>query len=129
MKVAVVTDDGESVSQHFGRARYYAVFEVDGERIVGKEMRSKAGHHTFAQESHSDSGLHGYEPHSQSKHETMAGTIEDCSALIAGGMGYGAYDFFKSLGIEVIATDVPDAEEAVKRYVKGELKDLRERLD
>jgi hypothetical protein len=26
MKIAVVTDDGENISQHFGRARYYAVF-------------------------------------------------------------------------------------------------------
>jgi len=128
MKVAVVTDDGNSVSQHFGRARYYAVFEVENGEVINKEMRSKEGHHTFMHEVHS-SGPHGYEPNSQSKHETMAEMIEDCSALIAGGMGYGAYEFFNSLGIEVIATDVPYAEEAVRKYIKGELRDLRERLD
>jgi len=43
MKVAVVTDDGESVSQHFGRARYYAVFEVDDGKIVGQRDEKQGG--------------------------------------------------------------------------------------
>ncbi len=39
MKVAVVTDDGKTFSQHFGRARYYQVYEIKdglnkGERIT-----------------------------------------------------------------------------------------------
>ncbi|BDC36638.1 MAG: dinitrogenase iron-molybdenum cofactor biosynthesis protein [Candidatus Methanoliparum thermophilum] len=130
IKVAVVTDDGKTVSQHFGRARYFAIFEVDDGDIINKEIRNKAGHHTFVKHDRFDnSGLHGYELHSQSKHNAIAQEIKDCNALIAGGMGYGAYEFFKSLGIDVIATDVPYAEEAVRRYVRGELIDLRERLD
>jgi len=44
-------------------------------------------------------------------------------------MGYGAYEFFKSQGIEVIITDVFDAEDAVKRYIQGELRNLREKPD
>lgn len=130
IKVAVVSDDGETVSQHFGRARYFAIFEIDDGKITGKEIRNKAGHHTFAESGHLDSlGRHGYEPHSQDKHATIAQSIEDCSVLIAGGMGYGAYEFFKSMGINVIATDVADAEDAVKKYLRGELRDLKERLD
>lgn len=130
IKIAVVSDDGETVSQHFGRARYFAIFEIDDGKITGKEIRNKVGHHTFAESGHLDSfGRHGYEPHSQDKHETMAQSIEDCSVLIAGGMGYGAYEFFKSMGINVITTDVADAEDAVKKYLRGELRDLKERLD
>jgi predicted Fe-Mo cluster-binding NifX family protein len=131
IKIAVVSDDGETVSQHFGRARYFAIFEIDDGKITGKEIRNKVGHHTFAEQGHlgTSGGLHGYEPHSQDKHETMAQSIEDCSVLIAGGMGYGAYEFFKSMRINVITTDVADAEDAVKKYLRGELRDLKERLD
>jgi predicted Fe-Mo cluster-binding NifX family protein len=46
VKIAAVTDDGETISQHFGRARYYKVYVVDDGTITGREMRDKAGHHT-----------------------------------------------------------------------------------
>ena len=130
MKIAVVTDDEENVSQHFGRAMYYEIFTVEGGKIVSKELRDKAGHRTFAQMEHlGTSDVHGYEPHSRGKHEKMVQTIEDCGVLIAGGMGYGAYEFFTSKNINVIATDVQRVEDAVDRYIRGELRDLRERLD
>ena len=52
MKVAVVTDDGKTISQHFGRASHYLVFTVVDSDIVGQELRDKAGHQQFAQEHH-----------------------------------------------------------------------------
>ena len=29
MKIAIITDDGKTISQHFGRANYYAVVTID----------------------------------------------------------------------------------------------------
>jgi predicted Fe-Mo cluster-binding NifX family protein len=58
----------------------------------------------------------------------MAEAIGDCDVLIAGGMGWGAYESLKGYGIRPIVTDMPDIREAVRRYLEGELPDLMERL-
>jgi predicted Fe-Mo cluster-binding NifX family protein len=130
MKIAAISDDGVTISQHFGRAPLYVVVTVEDGKIVSKENRDKAGHHTFGGEHHETAPgeRHGYDSGAQSRHATMARTIEDCQVLIAGGMGWGAYDSLKSRGIEALVTDVEDIEEAVNLYVQGKLPNLMERL-
>ena len=131
MKIAAISEDGSTISQHFGRALLYVVVAVEDGKIVGKETRAKTGHHTFAahQDAPSPPGeRHGYDAGSQAKHASMAETIADCQVLIAGGMGWGAYDSLKSRGIEPVVTDVESIEEAVKLYLAGKLPNLMERL-
>ncbi|MGA8903982.1 MAG: hypothetical protein WB661_03120 [Candidatus Bathyarchaeia archaeon] len=43
MKVALVSDNGKNVSQHFGRARYYVVVTVENGHEVNREVRDKLG--------------------------------------------------------------------------------------
>ena len=131
MKIAAITEDGNTVSQHFGRAPYYTVVTVEDGKIVSKEKRDKAGHHTFA--AHESEHLapgerHGYDADSQAKHATMAQPLADCKVLLAGGMGWGAYDSLKNAGIEVVVTDVKNIDEAVRLYLQGKLPNLMERL-
>jgi predicted Fe-Mo cluster-binding NifX family protein len=131
MKIAVISEDGANISQHFGRAPYYVVLTVEGNEIVDSETRPKAGHHTFAAQGHPRLGpgeRHGYDAGSEAKHRSMAEAIADCEVLIAGGMGWGAYESLKGYGIRPIVTDMPDIREAVRRYLEGELPDLMERL-
>ncbi len=131
MKIAAISEDGTTVSQHFGRAPYYLVVTVENGKVVNKEKRDKAGHHTFAAGQHPDTALgerHGYDAGAQSRHATMAQSIDDCQVLIAGGMGWGAYESLKSHGIETIVTDVQNIEEAVRLYVDSKLPNLMERL-
>jgi len=132
LKIAAVSDDGVHISQHFGRASYYVVLTVEGNEIVDSETRPKAGHHSFAAQGHrrlAPGERHGYDAGSQAKHQSMADIIADCEVLIAGGMGWGAYESFKGYGIRPIITDVGDIHEAVLRCVEDNLPDLRERLD
>jgi predicted Fe-Mo cluster-binding NifX family protein len=131
MKIAVVTDDEKTVCQHFGRAQYYMVFNVENGKITGKERRDKMGHRHFAShesEHGAAGGPHGYDADSQKKHASMAEAIKDCQVLIAGGMGMGAYDSMKSYNIEPIVTDVASVEEAARLYAEGKLINLRDRL-
>jgi len=131
MKIAAVSDDGVSVSQHFGRAQYYVVVTTEDGQITASEMRPKAGHHTFAAQGHAPLApgeRHGYDPGSQEKHRAMAETIADCEVLIAGGMGWGAYESLRAGGIRTIITDLSDIREAVFRLLAGDLPDLMERL-
>lgn len=131
MKIAVITDDGKTISQHFGRAALYAVITVEDGKVVKKETRSKMGHQHFAGDEnheHLPGQSHGFDADSQSKHATMAQPISDCQVLIAGGMGMGAFQSIKSYNIEPIITDVRSVDEAVKLYVEGKLPNLLGKL-
>jgi predicted Fe-Mo cluster-binding NifX family protein len=131
MKIAAISDDGISISPHFGRAPYYVVVTVEGGQMVESEVRPKAGHHLFAAQGHphlAPGERHGYDAASQAKHRLMAETISDCEVLIAGGMGWGAYESLKASGIRPIITDLTDIREAVLRLLGGDLPDLMERL-
>jgi len=130
-KIAVISDDGTTISQHFGRAPFYVVVSVEDGEIVSKETRDKTGHHTFAAHQPPDLApgeRHGYDAGSQVKHESMADTISDCQVLLAGGMGWGAYDSMQSHNIKPIVTDVRDIDEAVQLYLDDKLTNLMERL-
>ncbi|MDD5127733.1 MAG: NifB/NifX family molybdenum-iron cluster-binding protein [Dehalococcoidales bacterium] len=131
MKIALVTEDEKTISQHFGRAPYYLVATVEDGKVIRQERRDKAGHHTF-EGHHEEHGCHG-EKHgmdagAQSKHATMMSNITDCQVLIAGGMGWGAQEGLKRLGIETIVTDVSGIDEAIKLYLEGKLVNRMERL-
>jgi predicted Fe-Mo cluster-binding NifX family protein len=131
MKIAAISEDGTTISQHFGRAPLYVVVTVENGQITGKENRAKAGHHTFAGGQHPETApgeRHGYDAGAQSRHVQMAQSIEDCQVLMAGGMGWGAYESMKSRGIETVVTDVEDIEQAVRLYLEGKLPNLMERL-
>ncbi len=131
MKIAAASDDGLRISEHFGRAPYYVVLTVEEDQIVHKEIRSKAGHHTFA--AHQPPKLapgekHGYDSGADVRHANMSDSIKDCQVLLARGMGWGAYEAMKNYGIEPIVTDVEGIYEAVRLYLKGKLPNLIEKL-
>ena len=130
MKIAVITDDGKTISQHFGRAPFYKVFSVDDGKITGSELRDKMGHNQFSPAGHEEHHheQHGQDESSHNKHTQMADSINDCKALICGGMGMGAYDSMRRLNIQPIVTDLTDIEVAVQAYIDGKLIDHIEKL-
>lgn len=131
MKIAAVTEDGVTISQHFGRASQYVVVNVEDGKITGKETRPKVGHTDFADVGHHEQHgceVHGYDACAAEKHGAMSRNILDSSVLLAGGMGRGAYENLKGQNIEPIITDVKDIEKAVKLYIEGKLPNLTQRL-
>ncbi len=129
MKIAVVTEDGKTISPHFGRAPYYLVLTVEGGQVVGQELREKLGHAQFAGGPHAEhSGGHGYGAHAEDRHARMAQAIADCEVLLAGGMGWGARDSLEARGIRVVTTDVAEIQQAVQSYLAGTLQDRPELL-
>jgi predicted Fe-Mo cluster-binding NifX family protein len=131
MKIAVITDDGQSISQHFGRAPYYLVATVENGQIVKRELRNKLGHAQFANQPHPEEQPgqpHGMDPASHNKHMQMAEAIADCEALLCRGMGMGAYESMKVQGIRPVVTDIVIIDEAIMAYVQGNIVDQVERL-
>ncbi len=131
MKIAAITDDGKTISLHFGRASYYLVATVEDGKIVHTELREKMGHGHFHNQPHPvhEPGQgHGMDPASHNKHLQMAEALSDCEALLCGGMGMGAYQSMQSRGITPVVTDVLDIEQAILAYVQGQLIDRVDKL-
>jgi predicted Fe-Mo cluster-binding NifX family protein len=131
MKIAAITEDGKIISQHFGRAAYYLVATVENGQIVSRELRNKLGHTHFVDQPHAEEQPgrpHGMDAASHNKHLQMAESIADCEALLCRGMGMGAYESMKALGIRPVVTDIAAIDEAVMAYVGGNIVDQVERL-
>ncbi len=134
MKIAAVSEDGVTISQHFGRAPFYVVVTVEEGKIVARERRDKMGHAQFAGEAHAEEAAgadprgHGFDPAAQSRHARMAAAIADCDVLLARGMGAGAYASMEQAGIRPVLTDIPTIDEAVQAVISGEIEDHTEWL-
>lgn len=131
MKLAVVTDDGITICQHFGRAHYYSVITIENGKVKSKEQRNKAGHHVAgaqhdSQATHGEK--HGFDANAQASHAGMMANITDCQLVLAGGMGWGAQESLKRAGIAVHMTDVNNIDDAIQLYIQGKLPNLQERL-
>jgi predicted Fe-Mo cluster-binding NifX family protein len=134
MKIAAVSDDGSTISQHFGRAPFYIVVTIVDGKVSSREQRDKVGHAQFAGSEpgqghlHGHGSGHGFDAASQSRHATMAAAISDCEVLLARGMGAGAYQGMQQAGIRPVVTDIASIDEAVTAFLAGTLTDHTERL-
>jgi predicted Fe-Mo cluster-binding NifX family protein len=131
MKIAAITDDGKTISQHFGRAGHYLVATVEDGQIVARELREKLGHAHFSDQPH-EAGKpgqpHGFSPQEQDRHTQMAQAIMDCQALLCRGMGAGAYYSMQQAGIIPVVTDIASIDEAVLAYASGKIVNHTDRL-
>lgn len=130
-KIAFVTDDGATISAHFGRAKYYEIVQVVNGMVTHRERREKAGHHTFAQTEHHhdhENGQHGFDEASRAKHTSMIAPILDCQMMVTRGMGAGAYHHLSEANILPILTGNGTIEEALKEIINGTITNHPERL-
>lgn len=120
MKIAVASDDGIALAPHFGRSRYFLVFDVLEGHISGPETRAN-GFTAFA---HGECGSqsHGHHAHS---HEALVSALHDCQVIMAGGMGRRAALDLQDHGIQpLVVSFAGPAVEAVKAYLSGSIKSL-----
>ncbi len=123
MKIAFVTEDGETISQHFGRAPFFMVVEQENNAIRSRSLIRKGG----CSHSHGE-GISGCDPHEghghtgqPSLHASMVSPIQGCSALISGGMGMSAYTSLLAAGINAYVTRVETIDEALALFNQGKL--------
>ena len=133
IRIAAVSEDGVTISQHFGRAPIYVVVSVDGRKLISRETRDKLGHAQFASEAgegphEADPRGHGFDTVAQDRHGRMVAAIADCQVLLVRGMGAGAYANVQQAGIEPIVTDVEDIDTAVESYLAGTLQNHIQKL-
>ena len=109
-KIAVPTDDGLTISPHFGQAHHFKIFSIEDGKVVSAEIREKAAHNHGAP---TDEGIH--------PGQKMIDAIQDCQVLISGGMGSPVYERAKRAGLEVILTRSQEIDAAVQNYLAGKL--------
>lgn len=101
MKIAVASM-GNVVAGHFGHCENFNIFDVENNAVVKHESIANPGHKP------------GFLPN-------FLGDL-GVNVIIAGGMGEGAVNIFNARNIEVIMGATGVAQEAVERYIRGELK-------
>ncbi len=127
MKIAVATEEGSTISAHFGRSPYFAVFEILDRTITDRSLRPN----TFTRHARGETHQHGDHQHGHGDphaHESVAAGLGDCSVVISHGMGRKAWEDLRARGIEMIVTDETDVEKAVSMYLAGQLIDQVHKL-
>ena len=122
LSVAFPTDDGITITQHFGRATGYEVVTIAAGKVAGRERRDKFSHHHGA-DGHPDDGHdHG------SAHGRMIDAITDCQVVVAGGMGRPIFEELARAGIRPILVQTHSIDEALEQILGGTLTNAPERV-
>jgi predicted Fe-Mo cluster-binding NifX family protein len=128
MKIVAVTDDGKTISAHFGRANKVAVYTIEDGQITNRELRDKVGHddhdheHGHDHHHHDHGGGHGH-----GRFREMLPVLSDCQILLARGMGRNAHQNLANAGIQAITTDITNIEEAVQAVINKTIADNPQR--
>ena len=129
-KIAIATNDQQRVTGHIGRCRAFMIYEIEGEKIISKELRenqftnhrSGGGHHHHQNEGEG----HGGQGHGRHSHEHLINGLKDCNYLISSGGGWRVVEDLKKYNIATLFTNIESIDEAVNKFIKGELKNENE---
>jgi predicted Fe-Mo cluster-binding NifX family protein len=124
-KIAIPTDDGETISRHFGQARAFLIVTLDNGEIIEQELRElpDGGEHEHHHAHHHD--------HDHDHHHGMGGNpahmakfdyLSDCQVFIGGGMGQPAMQRLNSMGIQVALTDHKYIADLLEEIKTGQVK-------
>jgi predicted Fe-Mo cluster-binding NifX family protein len=124
IKIAVPSDDGETMSDHFGRSLGFIVYYVDlsNSKVINKEFRKRKytedfhGHHYGYHHEHEDESVTS--PEEAKKHIDILNTIKDVDVIITAGMGPRMISAFRSLNKAVIIAYDANPDNLINEYIK-----------
>lgn len=128
MKIAIVTDDGLTIADHFGRARGFVVVTVENGQEIAREVRARAG--CCQGEGQHDHG-HGHDHHHHGEGHGCAANAElvtDCDVLLARRMGGGPYRALVAAGVRTVFTDQIEVDEAMTAFLAGGMTSTKPQL-
>jgi len=116
-RIAVASDDGENIAQHFGRCRMFVIYEVDesGYQRCAVRANEFTGH---------SKGECGDSLPTHHHHSAIVEALKDCDAVICRGMGRRALLDLNQAGIKpLFIIRETDVNGAVEDYIAGRLSD------
>ncbi len=101
VKIAVTVDENNNVFQHFGKSEKFTIYEICGEKLIGKVSLSSSG----------------------SGHSELVTQLAEqkVNVLICGGIGMNAMEGLMGAGILVVPGAQGDADVAAAAYLDGSL--------
>jgi predicted Fe-Mo cluster-binding NifX family protein len=117
MKIAVATNDEQTVSGHIGRCRAFVVFEIEEGKIISKEFRENV----FTSHHKPEAVHHEHGEGAGHNHSQLIEGLKDCSALISHGGGWRVVEDLRQNNIQPIFTDMILVDDAVRSYISGSL--------
>jgi len=106
MKIAVASDNKVTVRKgHFGEARYYLVFEADGDKILTEEVRENP---YFGDE------------HEHQRAKKILPLVQDCDVLIGRSMGRHSVPNLVAKGKTPLLSLLNGVTESVEAYLAGD---------
>ena len=124
MKIAVPTNDGATISEHFGRSANFLIFEIENGQIKSRELKTNGMEHSHAQGACDHQSAES-KPHS---HAGILAALEGCGLVICAGMGQRAAEALRSCGTQIVVAPPASAEETVVAYLAGKLTPQTERF-
>lgn len=129
IKIAIASNDGKSVSGHFGPTKSYLVVTIQDNEIINQEIREKFSHHKGSHDEGEHHHNHDHEHqngnhehgnrHDKKHHNRMIENILDCQYMLVKSMGNPVHDALTEAGIKPILTNIKNIEEAVKALLDG----------
>jgi predicted Fe-Mo cluster-binding NifX family protein len=114
VKIAIVSDDKNTISHHFGRALGVIVFEIDKDKVLSEEYRENVG---------KNKGECG-----SCDHEAMIKNVKDCSHVISYGMGQRIYNDLLAHNIIAVVTEEKTVKDALSKFMNNSLKNRTDKL-
>lgn len=106
--IPVAASDGAHLAEHFGRAPYFAVIEVNGDgSVVSKDVRPNRGEHAGGR-GHAHDNILQYTP----------------NVIVVHGMGPRGLRSFQSKNIAVLKASSTSVAEVLRSYIDGALQEL-----
>ncbi len=127
MRIAIPTDNDQTIAAHTGRCQGFAIFDIDNAEAKKVEYRSNnmTHHGQWHGQSHDDGhscGHHGHgSGHSTHSHRGILDGLDDCQMMVARGMGPRLVQDLQQNGIEVFFSMESDVVKAAEALAKGEL--------
>jgi predicted Fe-Mo cluster-binding NifX family protein len=116
MRIAVPTNDGKSISEHFGGSASFLVFETENGQIKSRTMKTHGAHRAQGACGHqsTESKLHS--------HSGIVAVLKGCEVVICAGMGSRAAEALKANGVtQIVVTTPGPAQETVSAFLAGKL--------
>jgi len=123
LKIAIPTNDGTTISRHFGQAKAFLIVTLADGEIIEQELRrlpdtGEDDHH----HEHNHDHEHGHGEGGNPAHMAKFDYLKDCQFLIGGGMGQPAVQRLNNMGVQVALSDHKNIADLLEEIKTGQVK-------
>jgi len=126
VKIAIPSDDGKSISPHFGRCHYFVIYEIECNRINSRGVRENLCCPHRANMCPKTVSVQTSEFIQKIRNEVIS-EICNCHILMGRYLNQRVIDNLNNHDIKAILVDEKDADVAIEKYLLGTLVEVQNR--